>query len=46
MVRKGSGELVVCPNGLETGFVEDTVSFADTEVVLVSWEVGKLLGEA
>ena len=47
MVRKGPGEFVVCPNnGLETIFVERAISFADTEVILVFWEVGKLLRKA
>lgn len=42
-VRKGPGEFVICPNGFETAFVEDSVSFADTKVVPVFWEVRKLL---
>lgn len=45
-IRKGPGEFVVCPNGLETVFVEDAISFADAEVVLVFWELGKFLGKA
>lgn len=43
IVRKGPDEFVIRPNGFETVFVEDTVSFADTEVVFVSWEVGNPL---
>ena len=46
LVRKGSGEFVVCPNGLETLGVERGISFADSEVILVFWEVGKLLRKA
>lgn len=42
-VRKGPGEFVVRPNGFETGFVEESVSFADTEVIFVFWEVRKFL---
>ena len=38
VVRKGPGKFVVCPNSLETGFVEDGVSFADAEVIFVFWE--------
>lgn len=46
MVRKASGEFIVCPNGLETVFVEDAISFADTEVVLVFGDFGELLWKA
>lgn len=44
-VRKSPGELIVCENGLEAIFVENAVSFADTEVEPVFWKAGKLLGK-
>lgn len=46
MIREGSGEFVICPDGLETVLVEDAISYADTEVVLVCWELGKFFGKA
>ena len=45
LIGKCSGELIIRPDGLETVFVEETISFANTEVVLVFWEVRKLLGK-
>lgn len=42
-VGKGASKLVICPNGISTVFVEEAVSFANTEVILVLWKVGKLL---
>ncbi len=45
LVRKCPGEFVICPNGLEPVFVEEAISFADAEIVLVFWEVGKLIGK-
>ena len=45
LIRKCPSELVICPDGLKTGFVKDGIGFAHTEVVLVFWEMGKLLRE-
>ena len=45
MIGKRLGEFVVRPDSLETAFVEDAVSFAEAEVILILWEVGQLLGK-
>ena len=44
-IRKGPGELIVCEDGLEAIFIKNAVSFADTEIVSVFWEAGKLVGK-
>ena len=45
LIRKCPSELIVCLDGLKTGFVKDGISFAYTEIVLVFWEMRKLLRE-
>ena len=45
LLGKGPSDLEICKNGPETTLVEEAVGLADTEVVLVFWEAGKLLGE-
>lgn len=41
---EGALGLVVCPDALEAGFVEDDVGFAEGEVVADAWG-GRFLGE-
>ena len=46
LMRKCPSELVVCPDGLKAGFVKEGICLAHAEVVLVLWEMGKLLRKA
>ena len=34
---EGADAFVVCPDGFETGFIEDGVGFAEAVIVFVDW---------